>query len=105
MEVDESKQRRDGYHGDTENDDIITLKIGGSEINCSRQMLAENSDYFNAMFQSQMKESNARTIELKGVDSDALRKIFDFLKTGICDLNLENIESITETACMYQVMG
>ncbi|XP_033742272.1 kelch-like protein 30 [Pecten maximus] len=81
----------------------LTLIVGGEEMTCSRDKLSSNSDYFKAMFDSNMKESTSDCISLEQVDPEAMRIILDFLVTGRLDLTQDNVHIVTETACMFQI--
>ncbi|XP_060065299.1 kelch-like protein 28 [Ylistrum balloti] len=81
----------------------LTLIVGGEKMACSRDKLSRTSDYFKAMFDSNMKESTSNCISLEQVDPEAMRIILDFLVTGRLDLTQENVHIVTEAACMFQI--
>lgn len=81
----------------------LTLIVGGEEMVCSREKLSSTSDYFKAMFDSNMKESTSDCIVLEQVDPYAMKIILEYLVTGRLDLTQENVHIVTETACMFQI--
>ncbi|XP_021360262.1 kelch-like protein 25 [Mizuhopecten yessoensis] len=81
----------------------LTLIVGGEKMTCSRDKLSSTSDYFKAMFESNMRESTSDCISLEQVDPEAMRIILDFLVTGRLDLTQENVHIVTEAACMFQI--
>lgn len=51
---------------------------------CIRLVLSAVSDYFAAMFTSDVKEAKQEEIKMEGVDPDALTSLVHFAYTGEC---------------------
>jgi len=67
-------------------------------------VLAACSDYFKAMFASNMKESAEKTIVLHNISSVLTEKVINFMYTG--DINMDADESVEllKIAVYYQIM-
>lgn len=68
-----------------------------------RSLLASSSDYFRAMFGSQMRECNEEDIELRGVTAMGLKCVMDFIYSGKLEISLQNIECLLQAASHLQV--
>ena len=83
----------------------VRLKVNKSIFLAHRNVLAANSDYFHAMFKHGMKESNKKTIELKGENLSALgfKIIMDFIYSGELLVKEENVFEVLATANCLQM--
>lgn len=45
--------------------EIVTFDIEGSAVECDKELLIKNSDYFSAMFKGYFKESSENNIKLQ----------------------------------------
>nr|XP_009858623.1 kelch-like protein 9 [Ciona intestinalis] len=81
----------------------VTLTAEGKSFKAHRGLLASASDYFRAMFTSEMKESFSEDIELHGVSSTGLEQVLRFIYSGEIVLSLENIHDILAAASHLQV--
>jgi kelch-like protein 1/4/5 len=68
-----------------------------------RLLLSAVSDYFSAMFTSDVREASEREIRLEDVDPAALQALVQFMYTGRIDLLEETVENLLSTACLLQV--
>ena len=82
----------------------ITLVAGGEEIACHKKKLSESSSYFQAMFNSNMLESKAETVELKDVQAHLVRKLVQYCYSHELHLTDANVGDILSTASMYQFL-
>ncbi len=78
----------------------VTLVAEGESIVCSRKALTTASRYFQAMFNSNMKESQASEIVLQDVLIEPLRQLLCFAETGSLSPSMDNAVDILITACM-----
>ena len=62
------------------------------------------SDYFSAMFTSDVREATEREIRLEGVDPEALGALVLYMYTGKIELAEETVENLLSTACLLQVL-
>ena len=82
----------------------ITLVAGAEQIACHKKKLSESSSYFQAMFNSNMLESTATTIELKDVQAHLVRKLVQYCYSHELHLTDANVGDILSTASMYQFL-
>lgn len=66
-------------------------------------MLAATSDYFRAMLQGPMRENKEACVDLKGLTSDALVQIVDFIYSGVMEFEFDNLMDILSAASHLQV--
>ncbi|GAB1603363.1 kelch-like protein 30 [Argonauta hians] len=80
----------------------ISLVVENEQINCHKQVLSENSQYFKAMFESTMKEKSQKTIDLKFVSLGSFKVILDFCysKPEHVLINQDHIFDVTRIADM-----
>ena len=82
----------------------VTLVCGNNEsIQAHRVVLSSVSDYFYAMFNSDLIESRKSHIVINDIDSQALMVLIDYIYTGQIDLNEANIYQIMSAANMLQL--
>ena len=60
----------------------VTLVAGDVSIPCHRLLLSASSDYFAAMFTGGLAEQNMDTVQIQGVEGQALRQLVDYCYTG-----------------------
>ncbi|XP_030752210.1 kelch-like protein 26 isoform X2 [Sitophilus oryzae] len=84
--------------------EIVTFDIEGSAVECDKELLIKNSDYFSAMFKGYFKESSENNIKLQGVDLKAFNLIMLILweESDIVTLDLNETYLLLEAACMLQ---
>uniref|UniRef100_H3C549 Kelch-like family member 4 n=1 Tax=Tetraodon nigroviridis TaxID=99883 RepID=H3C549_TETNG len=81
----------------------VLLIAGDHKIPAHRLVLSAVSDYFAAMFTSDVKEAKQEEIKMEGVDPEALRSLVHFAYTGVLELKEETIESLLAAACLLQL--
>lgn len=81
----------------------VMLVAGSRKIAAHRVMLSAASDYFFAMFTSNVREATQEEILMKDVDSDALAALIKYIYTGFIDLCDETVEGLMATACLLQL--
>ncbi|XP_076813579.1 kelch-like protein 12 isoform X2 [Clavelina lepadiformis] len=83
----------------------VVLQVGDDEFPAHRAVLAACSEYFDAMFSSQMKERHERNISMKGIASDAMEKILDFFYSDIIILTDENVGDLLQAASLLNLLA
>lgn len=68
---------------------------------CHRCVLASLSDYFRAMFSSELAESRQTEIRLNGIDAATMRSIIDFVYTSRLNINPNNVQTLLAAANLY----
>jgi len=76
----------------------VVLKLEGHEFQAHKVILASCSDYFHAMFNGNMKESNEKVIQINGVDVDIMKLVLNFIYTGSIPLSYDNVEYVLQAA-------
>ncbi|XP_066547092.1 kelch-like protein 38 isoform X1 [Amia ocellicauda] len=70
------------------------------EIPCHRNVLASSSPYFRAMFCSNFKESQQDKIDLRGITSNVLSLIVDFVYTGNITIKMDLVLPLMQGASL-----
>ena len=74
------------------NPSMCDMKITGDDcekiFHVHKCLITSASDYFNAMFNSGMQETKMASIQLKGVSSQGLKEVIDFIYSGELKLSL-----------------
>ncbi|XP_019732042.1 kelch-like protein 5 [Hippocampus comes] len=68
-----------------------------------RLVLSSVSDYFAAMFTSDVREAKQDEVKMEGVDPDALWILVQFAYTGRLELREDTIESLLSASCLLQL--
>uniref|UniRef100_A0A8C0RYW3 BTB domain-containing protein n=1 Tax=Canis lupus familiaris TaxID=9615 RepID=A0A8C0RYW3_CANLF len=70
---------------------------------CHRLVLSSVSDYFAAMFTSDVCEAKQEEIKMEGIDPNALWDLVQFAYTGCLELKEDTIENLLAAACLLQL--
>ena len=81
----------------------VVLNTGDKLFCCHRAVLTQHSPYFQAMFESGMKESQSGQICLEEVNSEHFKSLLDYFYTGDLDLAESNVQGMTEVSSHFQV--
>ncbi|XP_030587567.1 kelch-like protein 5 isoform X2 [Archocentrus centrarchus] len=68
-----------------------------------RLVLSSVSDYFAAMFTSDVREAKQDEVKMEGVDPDALWVLVQYAYTGRLELREDTIESLLSASCLLQL--
>ncbi|XP_006882777.1 PREDICTED: kelch-like protein 1-like isoform X2 [Elephantulus edwardii] len=68
-----------------------------------RLVLSSVSDYFAAMFTSDVCEAKQEEIKMEGIDPNALWDLVQFAYTGCLELKEDTIENLLAAACLLQL--
>lgn len=83
----------------------VVIKAADQEFSAHRNILSASSDYFFAMFNGNMRESNEEVISISGVQAESMKAILDFIYTGVIILDKNNVESILQGANLMLVQS
>ncbi|KAF6205181.1 hypothetical protein GE061_019348 [Apolygus lucorum] len=78
----------------------VTLIAGETKIRAHRLVLCSASDYFSAMFTSDLLEARQTDIELHSVCGTALRELVEYCYTGSVELREDSVETLLSTASL-----
>ena len=81
----------------------VVLKVAEREIKAHRVVLAAVSPYFNAMFTSDLVESNQNVVHLNNLDPLAVHMAVDFAYVAKVDITVDNVQSLLTVASLLQV--
>ncbi|XP_075057805.1 kelch-like protein 6 [Mixophyes fleayi] len=82
----------------------VALCVGSSVFLCHRVVLAAASNYFRAMFCSDLKEKYEEKIIIKGVDAETMKIILDYTYTSKVVITKQNVQKILEAAGLFQFL-
>jgi hypothetical protein len=78
----------------------IKLKVGTANFKAHRDVLAEASDYFAAMFSHDMVEKEKDVIEIQGISPGGFTVILDYFYHGHVTMDHNNIEDVLEVRAL-----
>ncbi|KRY61028.1 Kelch-like protein 5, partial [Trichinella britovi] len=81
----------------------VCLITGHKRIQAHRVVLAAASDYFHALFTTNMKESLSDEVHIGSIDPDILEAIITYCYSGVIEVNEMNVENLFQGASMLQV--
>ncbi|KAK7863983.1 hypothetical protein R5R35_000091 [Gryllus longicercus] len=81
----------------------VTLIAGSRQIPAHRLVLSAGSEYFAAMFTSNLREATQSEVVLQDVDGDALWTLVHYCYTGSVELHEDTVETLLATACLLQL--
>ncbi|XP_053474893.1 kelch-like protein 5 isoform X1 [Ictalurus furcatus] len=81
----------------------VVLVAGDRKIPAHRLVLSSVSDYFAAMFTSDVREAKQEEVKMEGVDPDALWVLVQYAYTGRLELREDTIEALLSAACLLQL--
>ena len=80
----------------------VTLQSSDVDIRCHRNVLAAASDYFNAMFRCDLKETTSATVRMN-MQSEIMNAIVDYIYTGEIEMTADNVESLVKACDVLQL--
>ncbi|KAM6903508.1 kelch-like protein 38 isoform 3-T3 [Lycodopsis pacificus] len=83
----------------------VLLCTEDQEIPCHRNVLVSSSPYFRAMFCSNFLESSQARVNLKGISSNVLSGIVDYVYTGCITITMEIVLPLMQAASMLHYGG
>ncbi|KAH3863990.1 hypothetical protein DPMN_027000 [Dreissena polymorpha] len=81
----------------------VIIAVQGERFPCHRAVLSAASGFFDAMFTSGMKESNSDVISISDVNSSTFQDILSFIYRGETIVNTKNVESLLNSANMFEI--
>ncbi|XP_077968553.1 uncharacterized protein LOC144422700 [Styela clava] len=81
----------------------FNINVGEKSFRVHRTVLAASSEYFEAMFSSNLKEVHDGHVNMKDVDQDGIAQCVKFMYKGKADLKIENIQHILHASNLLQM--
>lgn len=83
---------------------LVTFIIDEKQLYINKDLLCSKSDYFEAMFNSGMKESKNDVIEINDIMYDVFKYLISYIETGsLANLKM-NAEDINYTETLYDLI-
>ncbi|XP_077968797.1 uncharacterized protein LOC144422820 [Styela clava] len=82
----------------------FNINVGEKSFRVHRTVLAASSEYFEAMFSSNLKEVHDGHIIMKDVDKDGIAQCVEFMYKGKANLKIENIQHILHASNLLQMV-
>ncbi|XP_059160852.1 kelch-like protein 10 [Physella acuta] len=76
----------------------FTVVVDGTEFKSHREILSSASNYFDALFRSNMRETKEGRVELQGMTSETFAVVLNFIHQRVHGLTADNIDDIWEAA-------
>ncbi|TNN73313.1 Kelch-like protein 12 [Liparis tanakae] len=83
----------------------ITLRVENTDFPAHRIVLAACSDYFCAMFTSELAEKGKSFVDIQGLTASTMDILLDFVYTETVLVTVENVQELLPAACLLQLKG
>nr|XP_039269607.1 kelch-like protein 12 [Styela clava] len=83
----------------------VTIKCQDVELPAHRVVLAASSSYFRAMFTTGMREKDQSVVEIKGMSSNTVIILLNFVYTESVKVTTNNVQDLLPAACLLQLKG
>ncbi|KAJ8386390.1 hypothetical protein AAFF_G00170950 [Aldrovandia affinis] len=83
----------------------ITLRVEATDFPAHRIVLAACSDYFCAMFTSELSEKGKSFVDIQGLTAATMEILLDFVYTETVLVTVENVQELLPAACLLQLKG
>nr|XP_026690605.1 kelch-like protein 12 isoform X2 [Ciona intestinalis] len=94
-----NEARQDGRFND------ITIHFEKKLIRANKMVLSCYSEYFNAMFNTELDEKYKDDVEVHGVEPESFEKLVDFMYTGKININTNNVCELLAVCDYLQVLA
>ena len=81
----------------------IVLVVGEKRIRAHRLVLAAFSDYFSAMFTSDLSENGQAVVHLTDMDPLAVEALVQYAYTSNIEIRVDNVENLLSVSCILQI--
>ena len=86
-------------------DIVFVLENGGDRVHAIKGLLIGRSEYFRAMFRSNMRESRENEVKVEGCSKDSFLLLLEYLYIGAVDVGMDHALELYVLADRYQVNG
>lgn len=95
--------KMDAYFDKQQLCDVVLVLPGPRRIPAHRIVLSSASDYFSAMFTSDVLEATQNEVNMKDVDPDAMTALVKYMYDGKLEIKEDTVENLLSTACLLQL--
>ena len=81
----------------------VILIVGSQRFYAHRLVLSAVSDYFRAMFNSNVREAVEKEIAIQDIEADVFQLLINYIYTGKLEVSEENVEKVLSAANMLQL--
>ncbi|ERE74361.1 kelch-like protein 12-like isoform 2 [Cricetulus griseus] len=81
----------------------VTLRVEQKDFPAHRIVLAACSDYFCAMFTSELSEKGKPYVDIQGLTASTMEILLDFVYTETVHVTVENVQELLPAACLLQL--
>ncbi|XP_015763519.1 PREDICTED: kelch-like protein 5 isoform X2 [Acropora digitifera] len=81
----------------------IVLVVKEKTIKAHRLVLAAFSDYFSAMFTSELSETGQAVVNLPDLDPQAVEALVQYAYTSHIEIRVDNVENLLSVSCILQI--
>ena len=81
----------------------IILVVDGEEFHCHKCVLASLSDYFNAMFNTELAESKQTHVAINSLDAAIMKLIVDYAYTAQLSITDANVQALLTAANLFDI--
>ncbi|XP_066288626.1 kelch-like protein 9 [Branchiostoma lanceolatum] len=82
----------------------VSLVADSQTFHVHKVVMASASDYFRAMFTTDMREKEQQVIELHGITAKGLRLVIEYIYTSEVPLEEDNVRDVLDAASHLQVL-
>jgi hypothetical protein len=86
-------------------DVVFVLEDGDDRVYANKGLLIGQSEYFRAMFRSNMRESRENEVKVEGCSKDSFLLLLEYLYIGAVDVGMDHALELYVLADRYQVNG
>ena len=76
----------------------VKLMVDGQEFPAHKGVLAANSNFFLAMFTTEMMEKDKTTVSVESVSAAAMERLLEYMYTGQIQIHVENVLELVEAS-------
>lgn len=81
----------------------VTVCVRRRQFKCHKLILATSSPYFNAMFQSGLRESIENRVFIRNLDEKTVQTVIEYIYSGSVTISWDNVEEVLEAGNLFQV--
>ena len=81
----------------------VFIYVEGVEFPCHKVILCASSQYFQAMFSCDLKESRHGKVFIENMSPWTMKRLLDFIYTGKIEISYENVIDLFNAAVLFQL--